>query len=140
MKTFDDLSEKEKQKFIAMSIITESSENDFRDVVNTTIRWATIGLILITSTIIGYAISGLFYLLTEKDVFLRLSGGLYQLTGLLGILFLIFILVFIICGLYEKQQSEKAIHLIFGYNKLNDMLDIKKEDLNKIKLRWTKVK
>ena len=140
MRTFDELSEKEKQKFIAMIVTKESNESDFRDVVDSVLWWFQLGTIVCIAIVFGFGMSGFSYLLTGREIFLSLTQELVTILTMFIPLGLIIILILLTFAIYQKQRNERAFFLIFGIDKIAEFLDIKKEDLKNIKLGWKKVK
>ena len=140
MRTFDELSEKDKQKFIAMIVTKEATENDFRDVIDSALWWFHLGVLVSIAIVIGFGISGFSYLLTGREIFLSLTQELVTILTVFVSVGLIIILILVIFGIYKRQRDERAFFLIFGVDKIADFLDLKKEDLKSIKLGWKKVK
>jgi amino acid transporter len=140
MKTFDELTEKEKLKFIAATNTNHIIEQRFSSNIDVCTWLIQVGTFVIISLLIGIGVFGTGFLITENDVFFRLANSLVDITMIITIVGSVILIIFFAVAYFVKQENEKAFHLIFGIDSITkDMLDMKKEDMKKMKLRWRKV-
>jgi len=112
MKTYEELTKKEKETFRDFSILA-GFESLHR-------------IIILSATIIIYSIG------------IALAVFPYKPINYAGIYLLSFSMILTIVVLFLQERNKKKYKLIFGKERPGDMFDIKKEDIKSMKKVWEK--
>jgi len=141
MRIYEDLSEKEKQKFTAFFSLKGLMRQEYNDSLLFGFLFFILGFIsMLSSIIIG---------LTTINIGLSIdSNGLYSAGFdiisygiLIGLLFIILFGIMLVVATWNQMQDKKLLYAIFEMDNISkEMMEIKKEDLKNIKLKYQKVK
>lgn len=112
MKTFDDLTKKEKEKL----------QSYMQQCINNSIFICVLFLSMMMFVVVGLPL----ILLTTIPI-VELTGYLLVLIGVIGFIFM---------TLFGRQQSKK-LYLAYGYDRtFEDVFGITNKDTSKMKLKW----
>lgn len=135
MRTFDDLMDREKEKFIAYQLLRNKFNTD--SVYNTLYLFI---YLIITLVPIGLIMMFCFHLIyigmlfNSEELVLAMSEILMFLPFVSVILIIIFFILYILQG-YINQRNKKVMYALFGISNASEQIfNIKKDDLKNINL------
>lgn len=135
MKTFEDLDSKEKEKQISYEMTRSRLENIVNSDLITAFVFLALILIIVTSTL-GYGAT--VAMGAESEMAFMLGLRFIQAGLLAGVVSACLFIILLSVILWKRDQFRK--HLFAVYEIDDDLFNVKKKDLAKVKRTWKKEK